>query len=60
MELGGISAFVNQIQDTLDQIWQDPQIHPLYSQTRMENMFKVISKSVGSRIEREFSKNDVW
>jgi len=54
MELGGISAFTNQIQDALDQIWQDPKIHPVYSQTRMENMFKVISKALGSRIEVEF------
>lgn len=26
----------------------------------MENMFRVTSKAIGSRIESEFSKNDVW
>lgn len=60
MELGAISAFVNQIQDSLDQIWQDPKIFPYYSQTRMENLFKIISKALGSRVESEFQKNDVW
>lgn len=60
MELGAITAFVNQVQDSLDQIWQDPKISPYYSQTRMENMFRVISKALGARIEAEFAKNDVW
>ena len=60
MDLGSISAFVDQIQDTIDKLWKDPQIHPVYSQTRMEQLFKVISTSLGARMEQEFQKTDVW
>ena len=54
MELGQITAFINQVQDALDAIWQDPKISPYYSQVRMENMFRIISKTLGARVETEF------
>ena len=60
MDLGSISAFVNQTQDVLDQVWQDKNVYPDYPQVRMENLFRVISKQLGSRIETEFQKSDVW
>lgn len=31
MELGSVTGFVDQIQDTLEAIWNDQQIHPPYS-----------------------------
>lgn len=60
MDLGSITAFTNQVQDALDQVWQDPQIYPVYSQTRMENLLRVIGKQLGARIELEFAHHDVW
>ena len=60
MELGAITGFINQIQDTLDAVWQDDKIFPVYSQTRMEKLMLVIGKAFGARIEQEFAKADVW
>jgi len=62
MELGAISAFIDQLQDTLDSIWQDPNISPPFHQVRMEKFFNVVSTTIGARIEQEFRKkeNDVW
>jgi hypothetical protein len=60
LELGQITALVDQIQDALDQIWKDSNITPPYPQPRMEHFFKVTSKLLGARIEREFKAHDIW
>jgi hypothetical protein len=60
LNLGQVSSLVDDIQDALDQIWKDPNIHPLYPQDRMEHFFKVTTKALGSRIEKEFKENDIW
>ena len=33
---------------------------PPYPQSRMENLFRVTTKMIGGRIEREFKENDIW
>jgi hypothetical protein len=58
--LGGITGYIDSIEDCLGNIWCDPGIFPYYPQERMENTFRVISKAFGSRIEREFKESDVW
>lgn len=60
LDLGTITGLVDQIQDVLDQIWRDSQIHPAYPQERMEHFFKIISKAIGARIETEFKQTDIW
>jgi hypothetical protein len=58
--LGTITGYIGPIEDTLGNIWTDPDIFPEYPQVRMENTFRVISKAIGGRIEREFKENDIW
>ena len=58
--LGTITGYIDSIEDCLNNIWADNDIYPHYPQKRMENTFRVISKSFGSRIEREFKESDVW
>ena len=60
MDLGQVSAMVDSIQDALDGIWQDPNIHPVYPQPRMEHFFKVTTRVLGARVEREFKQTDIW
>lgn len=60
LELGQITALVDSIQDSLDAIWRDPSINPQYPQARMEHFFKVTSKTLGARIEKEFKELDIW
>ena len=60
LDLGQVSALVDNMQDALDQIWRDPEIHPPYPQDRMEHLFKVTTKALGARIEKEFKENDIW
>jgi len=60
LDLGSVSALVDNIQDSLDQIWRDPSIYPVYSQPRMENLLKVTTKALGARIEKEFKDTDIW
>lgn len=60
LELGQITSTVDQLQDSLDNIWKDPKIMPVYPQQRMEHFIRVTSKLIGARIEREFQKNDIW
>ena len=60
LDLGQVSSLVDSLQDTLDQIWRDPELHPAYSQQRMEHLFRVTTKALGSRIEKEFKENDIW
>lgn len=56
LELGQITQLVDQIQDSLDGIWKEA----FYPQPRMEHLFKVTSKTLGARIEREFKQYDIW
>lgn len=51
---------MDQCEETLDNIWRDDQIQPAYPQARMEHFFRVLTMSFCSRIEKEFSKNDIW
>jgi len=55
-----ITGSILTITDCLDKIWSDDRIFPYYPQERMCNTFKVISKSFGSRIEKDFKESDVW
>ena len=56
--LGSIVGFIDSIEDSLGNIWTDPDILPTYPEARMENTFRVISKAFGSRIEQEFLKRE--
>jgi hypothetical protein len=56
--LGQITGYMDLIQECLDKIWNDDDI--LYPEARMENTLKIISKSIGSRIELEFKEHDLW
>lgn len=58
--LGSIVGYIDSIEDSLGNIWTDPDIFPPYPEARMGNTFRVISKAFGSRIEREFKESDVW
>ena len=60
LDLGQVSALVDNTQDCLDGIWRDPEIYPSYQQPRMEHFFKVTTKALGARIEKEFKENDIW
>ena len=44
----------------MDGIWRDQEIYPAYQQPRMEHFFKVTTKALGARIEKEFKENDIW
>jgi dynein heavy chain 2 len=58
--LGSIVRYIDTIEDSLGNIWTDPDILPVYPAARMANTFRVISRAFGSRIEREFKESDVW
>lgn len=60
LDLGSVTALVDGIQDAFDQVWRDPNVFPPYPQGRMENLFRVTTKMIGGRIEREFKENDIW
>lgn len=60
LDLGQVSGLVDNLQDCLDGIWRDQNIHPAYPQARMEHLFKVTTKALGARVEKEFKENDIW
>ena len=60
LDLGQVSALVDNTQDCLDGIWRDQEIYPAYPQARMEHFFKVTTKALGARVEKEFKENDIW
>lgn len=60
LDLGTVTSLTDSIQDVLDQIWRDPNIFPVYPQPRMEHLFRVTTKMIGGRIEREFKEHDIW
>jgi len=59
-ELGKIVGYIDTVDMALGNIWTDPKIYPPYPQKRMENMFKIISKCIGARIESAFKKGSLW
>lgn len=60
MELGDVTGIIPTIRGVLDRIWKDGSINPPdgYPEGRMANLFKIISKALGSRIEQEFTERE--
>jgi hypothetical protein len=63
--IGNVVGHIDRIFDCLNALWTHPEIYFIdiqsyYPQKRMENMFKVISRSIGVRIEKVFKENDMW
>ena len=54
LDLGQINDLIDPLQDALDNVWKDPKIFPQYPQARMEHLFRVTTKMLGARIEKEF------
>ena len=60
MDVAAVRDFTDQIFDTLDALWKDPDIDPAYSEKRMAHFFKLVSNALGARIEKEFTDVNIW
>ena len=60
MKLVQINHLVDELNDTIDNIWTDDLIDQPYGEERMKHFIKVLTGSIRAKIEKELNQMDIW